>query len=104
MFESNNKSHYLNNINFYENYIKAVALNKTNKYSINKSISTNQSNNISNLKKPNYNMTFNLNTLNGILTNRDANQTTSNNNLNNKSIYTSNMIQSPKVNISKTTK
>ena len=107
MFESNNKSHYLNNINFYENYIKAVALNKTNKYSINKSISTNQSNNINNIshpKKPNYNMTFNSNTLNGILTNRDTNQTTSNNNLNNKSIYTSNMIQSPKVNISKTTK
>ena len=104
MFESNNKSHYHNNINFYENYIKAVALNKTNKYSINKSISTNQSNNISYPKKPNYNMTFNSNTLNGIITNRDANQTTTNNNFNNKSIYTSNMIQSPKVNISKTTK
>ena len=104
MFESNNKSHYHNNINFYENYIKAVALNKTNKYSINKSISTNQSNNVSYPKKPNYNMTFNSNTLNGIITNRDANQTTTNNNFNNKSIYTSNMIQSPKVNISKTTK
>ena len=104
MFESNNKSHYHNNINFYENYIKAVALNKTNKYSINKSISTNQSNNISYPKKPNYNMTFNSNTLSGIITNRDANQTTTNNNFNNKSIYTSNMIQSPKVNISKTTK
>ena len=104
MFESNNKSHYHNNINFYENYIKAVALNKTNKYSINKSISTNQSNNISYPKKPNYNMTFNSNTLNGIITNRDTNQTTTNNNFNNKSIYTSNMIQSPKVNISKTTK
>ena len=104
MFESNNKSHYLNNINFYENYIKAVALNKTNKYSINKSISTNQSNNISYPKKPNYNMTFNSNTLNGIITNRDTNQTATNNNFNNKSIYTSNMIQSPKVNISKTTK
>ena len=104
MFESNNKSHYHNNINFYENYIKAVALNKTNKYSINKSISTNQSNNISYPKKPNYNMTFNSNTLNGIITNRDTNQTATNNNFNNKSIYTSNMIQSPKVNISKTTK
>ena len=104
MFESNNKSHYHNNINFYENYIKAVALNKTNKYSINKSISTNQSNNVSYPKKPNYNMTFNSNTLNGIITNRDANQTATNNNFNNKSIYTSNMIQSPKVNISKTTK
>ena len=103
MFESNNKSHH-NNINFYENYIKAVALNKTNKYSINKSISTNQSNNISYPKKPNYNMTFNSNTLNGIITNRDTNQTATNNNFNNKSIYTSNMIQSPKVNISKTTK
>ena len=104
MFESNNKSHYHNNINFYENYIKAVALNKTNKYSINKSISTNQSNNVSYPKKPNYNMTFNSNTLNGIITNRDTNQTATNNNFNNKSIYTSNMIQSPKVNISKTTK
>ena len=104
MFESNNKSHYHNNINFYENYIKAVALNKTNKYSINKSISTNQSNNISYPKKPNYNMTFNSNTLNGIITNRDTNQTATNNNFNNKSIYNSNMIQSPKVNISKTTK
>ena len=104
MFESNNKSHYHNNINFYENYIKAVALNKTNKYSINKSISTNQSNNISYPKKPNYNMTFNSNTLNGIITNRDTNQTATSNNFNNKSIYTSNMIQSPKVNISKTTK
>ena len=36
MFELNNK-YQNNNINFYENYIKAVALNKANKYSINKS-------------------------------------------------------------------
>ena len=49
-------------------------------------------------------MTFNSNTLNGIITNRDTNQTATNNNFNNKSIYASNMIQSPKVNISKTTK
>ena len=106
MFEVNNKSHIHNNINYYENYIKAVALNKNNKYSINntnKSISINQSNNynnISNTKKAN-NTTFNSNTLNGINSTRDQN---TNNNITNKSIYTSSMIQSPKVNISKTTK
>lgn len=48
MFELNNK-YQNNNINFYENYIKAVALNKANKYSINKSININQTNNYNNL-------------------------------------------------------
>ena len=111
MFEVNNKSHFHNNINYYENYIKAVALNKSNKYSINntnKSISINQSNNYNNIshtKKAN-NTTFNSNKLNGINSTRDQNinNTNTNNNITNKSIYTSSMIQSPKVNISKTTK
>ena len=107
MFENSNKSQYHNNINFYENYIKAVALNKSNKYSINKSISINQTNNYNNAsysKKANHNMTFNSNTLNGMNSNRDPNNTNNNANLGNKHIYTSNMISSPKVNISKTTK
>ena len=100
MFESNNKSHNHNNINYYENYIKAVGLNKSNKYSINKSISTNISNNY-NSKKANHNMTFNQNTINGVANStREQNLNT----INNKSIYTSSAIQSPKVNISKTTK
>ena len=100
MFESNNKSHIHNNINYYENYIKAVALNKSNKYPINKSISTNLSNNYNN-KKANHNMTFNQNTINGVANStRDQNLNTTNN----KSIYTSSAIQSPKVSISKTTK
>ena len=100
MFESNNKSHNHNNINYYENYIKAVVLNKSNKYSINKSISTNISNNY-NSKKANHNMTFNQNTINGVANStREQNLNT----INNKSIYTSSAIQSPKVNISKTTK
>ena len=106
---NNNKSHINNNnINFFENYIKAVAMNKTNKYSINnKSISTNQSNNFNNInnsKKINQNTALNSNTLNGIYTTRDPNQNITNNNVSNKSIYTTNMFQSPKVNISKTTK
>ena len=100
MFESNNKSHIHNNINYYENYIKAVVLNKSNKYSINKSISTNLSH-INNSKKANHNMTFNQNTINGVANStRDQNLNTTNN----KSLYISSAIQSPKVNISKTTK
>ena len=46
-------------------------------------------------------MTFNQNTINGVANStRDQNLNTTNN----KSIYTSSAIQSPKVNISKTTK
>ena len=108
MFENNNKSQFHNNnINFFENYIKNVAISKGNKYPINKSISINQINNynnVSNSKKVNINMTFNPTSLNGINSNRDASHTNNNVNLGNKQIYTSNMIQSPKVNISKTTK
>ena len=83
-------------------------MNKANKYSINnKSISINQSNNFNNInnsKKINKNPGFISTTLNGISTTREQNQNTTNNNVNNKSIYSTNMFQSPKVNISKTTK
>ena len=113
MFELNNK-YQNNNINFYENYIKAVALNKANKYSINKSININQTNNYNNLshtKKINHNknMTLNSNTLNNLNSTREPNHntttTTINNNYNYKNIYTSSVIiQSPKVTVSKTTK
>ena len=113
MFELNNK-YQNNNINFYENYIKAVALNKANKYSINKSININQTNNYNNLshtKKINHNknMTLNSNTLNNLNSTREQNHntttTTINNNYNYKNIYTSSVIiQSPKVTVSKTTK
>ena len=60
--------------------------------------------NINNSKKINQNTALNSNTLNGIYTTRDPNQNITNNNVSNKSIYTTNMFQSPKVNISKTTK
>ena len=106
MFEIKNSSNYNNNINYFENYIKAVALSKANKYSINKSISSNISNNFNistNLKKPSHNMTFNSNTLSGVATTRDPYHNNNNPSINQK-ISKASMIQSPKVNISKTTK
>ena len=68
-----NKSQHTNGINFFENYVKAVAMNKANKISSNKSISINinKSNNygnISNKKKYN-NITNNISN-----TNREVNQ------------------------------
>ena len=53
-----NKSQHSNNINFFENYVKAVAMNKNNKYSINKSISINKSNNFTNISNKKTNKTL----------------------------------------------
>ena len=100
-----NKSQYTNNINFFKNYVKAVAMNKNNKYAINKSISINKSNNFTNIsnKKVKQNITFNSNNASCNNTNRETNQKTIIGN-GNKNIYSPNMINSPKSNISKTTK
>ena len=98
-----NKSQHLNNINFFENYVKAVAMNKNNKYSINKSISINKSNNFNNIsnKKIKQNITFNSNNISSTNTNREANQNTIHGN---KNIYPGSKVHSPKSTISKTTK
>ena len=100
-----NKLHHSNNINFFENYVKAVAMNKNNKYSINKSISINKSNNFNNIsnKKIRQNITFNSNNVSNANTLRETNQNTINGNTN-KNIFPGSMIHSPKSNISKTTK
>ena len=98
-----NKFQNNNNINFFENYVKAVAMNKNNKYSINKSISINKSNNFNNIsnKKIKQNITFNSNNVSSANTFRETNQNTF---YDNKNIYPGSMIHSPKSNISKTTK
>ena len=98
-----NKSQHSNKINFFENYVKAVAMNKNSKYSINKSISINKSNNYNNIsnKKIKQNITFNSNNLSSNNTNREANQNTI---YGNKNFYPGNKIHSPKSTISKTTK
>ena len=100
-----NKSQHSNNINFFENYVKAVAMNKNNKYSINKSISINKSNIFNNVssKKPNHNITFNSNNITNSQTNRETNQNTLHCNQN-KNIFPKSAVHSPKSNISKTTK
>ena len=100
-----NKSQYTNNINFFKNYVKAVAMNKNNKYSVNKSISINKSNNFTNIsnKKIKQNITFNSNNASCTNTNRETNQNTIIGNVN-KNLNPANMIHSPKSNISKTTK
>ena len=98
-----NKSKISGGINFFENYVKAVALNKNNKYSINKSISINKSNNFNNIsnKKNKQNITFNSNNVSSTNTNRETNQ---NNKCINKNIYPGSKVHSPKNTISKTTK
>ena len=98
-----NKSQHSNNINFFENYVKAVAMNKNNKYSINKSISINKSNNFTNIsnKKIKQNITFNSNNISSTNTNRETNQNTIHAN---KNIYPGSKVHSPKNTISKTTK
>ena len=98
-----NKSQHSNNINFFENYVKAVAMNKNNKYSINKSISINKSNNFTNIsnKKIKQNITFNSNNVSSNNTNRETNQNTI---YGNKNFYPGSKIHSPKSTISKTTK
>ena len=98
-----NKSQYPNNINFFENYVKAVELNKNSKYSINKSISINKSNNFNNIsnKKIKQNITFNSNNISSTNTNRETNQNTIQGN---KNIYPESKVHSPKSTISKTTK
>ena len=98
------KSHYSNNnINFFENYVKAVAKNKNNKYSNNKSVSIYKSNNFNSIsKKKNNNINFNSNNVSITNTNRETNP---NSLYETKNIFPNNMIQSPKnKNISKTTK
>ena len=98
-----NKSQHANNINFFENYVKAVALNKNNKYSINKSISINKSNNFNNIsnKKNKQNITLNSNNVSSANTNRETTQNTLHGN---KNIFPGSKIHSPKSTISKTTK
>ena len=98
-----NKAQHPNNINFFENYVKAVAMNKNNKYSINKSISISQSNNLNNIsnKKIKQNITFNSNNISNTNTNRETNQNTI---YGNKNICSESKVHSPKTTISKTTK
>ena len=98
-----NKSQHQNNINFFENYIKAVAMSKNNKYLIDKSISINKSNNFNNIsnKKIKQNITFNSNNISSTNTNRETNQNTI---YGNKNIYPCSKFHSPKSTISKTTK
>ena len=107
-----NKSQSLhgNNINFFENYVKAVAMNKNNnnnnKYAYNKSISINKSSNFNNIsnKKNNHNITYNSNNVSNVNTNRETNTNTNSNN-GNKNIFPGSVVHSPKnSNISKTTK
>ena len=105
MFEYN-KSQHDNNINFFENYVKAVAMNKNNnnKYIYNNSISINKSSNFNNIsnKKNNHNITYNTNNVSNMNTNRETN---SNSNNGNKTLFPGSVIHSPKSsNISKTTK
>ena len=101
-----NKSQHNNNINIFDNYTKASAINKNNKFSINKSISINKSNIINNVsnKKYNNNITFNSNNISNANTNREINQTTLLHGNLNKNIFPSSAVHSPKSNISKTTK
>ena len=98
-----NKSQHNNNINFFENYVKAVAMNKNNKFSNNKSISINKSNNFNSISnKKNNNIYFNSNNFSNTNTNRETNP---NSLYGTKNIFPNNMIHSPKSsNISKTTK
>ena len=104
-----NKYQHINNINFFESYVKAVTINKNNKFSKNKSISINKSNNFNNIsnRKNNHSITFNSN--GGISsvntnTNRETHKNTTYVN-NNKTNIPSIIIKSPKnSNISKTSK
>ena len=101
-----NKSQHGNNINFFENYVKAVAMNKNNinKYTYNKSISINKSSNFNNIsnKKNNHNITYNSNNVSNTNTNREINTNSINGN---KNLFPGSIIHSPKCNnVSKTTK
>ena len=90
-----------NNINFFENYVKGVAMNKNHKFGITKSISIHKSNNfnISN-KKIKQNITVNSNNISNTNTNRETNQ----NVYGYKNTYLGSKVHSPKSTISKTTK
>ena len=100
-----NKSQQDNNINFFENYVKAVAMNKNNnKYTYNNSISINKSSNFNNIsnKKNNHNITYTSNNVSNVNTNRETNTNSINEN---KNLFPGSLIHSPKSsNISKTTK
>ena len=100
-----NKSQHDNNINFFENYVKAVAMNKNNnKYTYNNSISINKSTNFNNIssKKNNHNITYTSNNVSNVNTNRETNTNSINEN---KNLFPGSAIHSPKSsNISKTTK
>ena len=100
-----NRSQNYNHINFFENYIKSVAVHGKDKSfnnKSNKSISINMSNNFNNISNKKIKQNFNSN----YMTNVKSNMALRKNSLNkNKKIFQSNLVQSPKSsNISKTTK
>ena len=100
-----NRSQNNNHINFFENYIKSVAMygkDKNSNNKSNKSISMNISNNFNNISNKKIKQVFNSNNMNNVKSNVALRKNSLNKN---KKLFQNNLIQSPKSsNISKTTK